>query len=109
MLEQRQIFSMRFFAEQCTPLKNGSVFPSRQEILTQERLCSFDFSDDEILKLIRSLNVQKARGHDDISIRMIKICDKSLVKSLIILFQNCIKSSHYPDIWKKSNITPEYT
>ena len=37
---------------------------------------------------------------------MIKIRDKSLVKPLIILFQNCIKSSHYPDIWKKSNIIP---
>ena len=43
----------------------------------------------------------KAHGHDDIPIRMIKICDKFLVKPL---FQNSIKSSHYPDIWKKSNI-----
>ena len=37
---------------------------------------------------------------------MIKRCDKSLVKSLIILFQNSVKSPHYPDIWKKSNIIP---
>ena len=37
---------------------------------------------------------------------MIKICDKSLLKPLIILFQNSTKSSHYPDIWKKSNIIP---
>ena len=35
---------------------------------------------------------------------MIKICDKSLLKPLIILFQNSTMSSHYPDIWKKSNI-----
>ena len=73
-----------FFAEQCTPLKNGSVLPSSQEFLTQERLCSLDFSNDEILKLIRSLNVHKAHGHD-ISFGMITICDKSLVKPLIIL------------------------
>ena len=51
------------------------------------------FSNDEILKLIRSLNVHKAHGHDDISIRMIKIYEKSLVKPLIILSQNSIKSS----------------
>ena len=50
--------------------------------------------------------MHKAHGHDDIFIRLIKICDKSLVKPLIILFQNFIKSSHYPDIWKKSNIIP---
>ena len=50
----------KFFAEQCTPLKNGSALPSSQEFLTQARLCSLDFSNDEILKLIRSLNVHKA-------------------------------------------------
>ena len=37
---------------------------------------------------------------------MIKRCDKSLVKPLIILLQNSVKSPHYPDIWKKSNIIP---
>ena len=37
---------------------------------------------------------------------MIKICDKSLLKPLIILFGNSIKSSCYPDIWKRSNIIP---
>ena len=67
------IFS-KFFAEHCAPLKNSSIRPSSQECLTQERLCSIDFSNDEVLKLIRSLNVHKARGHDDLSIRM--ICGK---------------------------------
>ena len=94
----------KFFAEECTPLNNGSVLPSNQEFLTQERLYSIDLSNDEILKLIRSLNVHKAHGHDDISIRMKKICDKSLVKPLIILFQNSMTSTRYPDIWKRSNI-----
>ena len=72
----------KFFAEQCTPLKNDSVLLSNQELLTQERFYSLDFSSDEILKLIRSLNVHKARGLDHISIRMIK----SLLKTSIILF-----------------------
>ena len=40
------------FAEQCTSLKNGSVLPSSQEVLTQEMLCSFDFSNDEIFKIL---------------------------------------------------------
>ena len=50
--------------------------------------------------------MQKADGHDDISIRMIKTCDKSLSKPLILLFHNSIKSSCYPNIQKKSNILP---
>ena len=88
----------KFFAEQCTPLKNGSILPSSLEFLTQERLCSLNFSNDEILKLIRFLNVHKAHRYDDISTRMIKRCEKSLIKPIIILFQISIKSSHYPDI-----------
>ena len=30
---------------------------------------------------------------------MIKICDRSLLKPLIVLFRNSIKPSCYPDIW----------
>ena len=37
---------------------------------------------------------------------MIKICDKSLLKPLILLFENSIKDYCYPDIWKRSNIIP---
>lgn len=32
------------------------------------------------------------------------MCDKFLVKYLLILFQSSIKSSQFPDIWKKSKI-----
>ena len=95
-----------FFAEQCTPLQNDSKLPPNLMFLTQSRLDSLDLNEDEILKIIRALNIHKAHGHDDISIRMIKICDKSLLKPLILLFENSIKSSCYPDIWKRSNIIP---
>ena len=94
----------KFFAKQCTPLKNDSKIPINQIFLTQSRLSSLGFNEDEILKIIRALNIHKAHGHDDISIRMIKICDKSLLKPLTILFQNSTKSSCYPVIWKRSNI-----
>ena len=63
-----------------------------------------DFNEEEILKIIRALNIHKAHGHDDISIRMIKMCDKSLLKPLILLFQNSAKLSYFPDIWERSNI-----
>ena len=96
----------KFFAEQCSPLKNDSLLPLNQIFLTQSRLNSLDFNEDEIIKIIRVLNVNKAHGCDDISIRMIKICDKSLLKPLILLFKNSIKYSCYPDIWKRSNIIP---
>ena len=88
----------KFFADQCTPLKNNSAVPTSQMFLTPSRLCTLNFNEEEIMKIIRNLNVHKAHGHDDISIRMIKICDKSILKPLILLFKNSTKSSYYPDI-----------
>ena len=78
----------KFFTEQCTPLKNSSILPVNQIILTQSRLNSIYFNEEEVLKIIRALNIHKAHSHDDISIRMIKIYDKSLLKPLILLFRN---------------------
>ena len=97
-----------YFAEQCTPLKNSSELAINQRFLTQSRLTSLDLNEEEILKIIRALNIHKAHGHDDISIRMIKICDKSLLKPLILFLKNSTKSSNYPDIRKRSNIIPAH-
>ena len=95
---------INFFA---TPLKNDSILPTNQIFLTESRLCSLNFNEDEILKkIIRDLNIHKTHGHDDISIRMIKSCDKSLFQLLTLLFHNSTKLSCYPDIWKISNIIP---
>ena len=48
-----------------------------------------------VMKIIRFLRLHKGHGNKDkdISITMKKICDKSLLKPLIILFQNYFKWS----------------
>ena len=98
----------KFFAKKCTHLRNGSVLPVNQTFLTQARLKSLDFKEVKILKITRALNIYKAHGYDDISIRMIKSCDKSLLKPLILLFKNSFQLSCYPDIWKTPNIIPAH-
>ena len=85
-------------------MKNDSKLPSNQIYLTQSRLVSLNFNEDEIFKIIRALNPRKAHGYGDIFIRMIKICDKLLLKPLVILSKSSSKSCHYPDIWKRYNI-----
>ena len=54
--------------------------------LTKSRLGTLDFNENEILKIIRALKIHKAHVHDDIFIRMIQICDRTLLKPLIIFF-----------------------
>ena len=58
------------------------------------------------MKILRVLDINKANGHDEISIRVLKLCDKSIITALSILFQNCIETKTFPDTWKKSNIVP---
>ena len=63
-------------------------------------------ADNDILKIIRSPDINKVYGHDDISVRMVKICDDSIKKPLSIIYKNCITTGIYPNAWKKSNIVP---
>ena len=67
---------------------------------------SVPFSHDLVINVIRNLNVNKAHGHKDISIRMIKMCDESLVRPLSIIFWNSLNSCIYSSIWKKANVKP---
>ena len=53
------------------------------------------------MKTARALNINKAHGHDEISIRIIKICDEVLVKPLSLIHKNCINTGVCPNTWKK--------
>ena len=83
-----------FFASKCTPLINNSVLPNSLQSVSATMLSSFSFNEEVILKIINALNINKAHGHDDISIRMIKLCSKSVVKPFSIIFKNCIDTVH---------------
>ena len=65
---------------------------------------SISLSDSDILKIIRSLYINKAQGHDAISVRMVKICDDAVKRPLSIIYKNFIEIGIYPNTWKKSNI-----
>ena len=60
----------------------------------------------KLLKIIKSLDANKARGYDGVSIRMLKLSTPSVTKPLDVIFQNCLKSSISPDDWKKRNGVP---
>ena len=53
-------------------------------------------SEEKILAIIRSLNPNKAHDWDEISIRMIKLSDASLVTPLKIIFTNCSRNGVFP-------------
>ena len=104
-LDKANLFS-DFFAKQCTPISNESTVPVSINFVTRERLSSLEFCVDDIVKIIRSLDQNKAHGHDEISIRMIKLCASSISKPLHLIFRNCLETESFPKEWKKANILP---
>ena len=94
-----------FFANQCTPINNTSVLPPF-ECKVNSKIDNVIFTEHDILSIIRSLNSNKAHGWDDISIRMVKMCDESIAYPLKMIFETALKSGIYPDKWKKANVVP---
>ena len=91
---------------QCNPLSNDSKLPENQTYITETKLSSFNIEDEDIYKIIKTLDINKAHGHDEVSIRMLKLCDKSIVKPLSIIFNNCKLKNTLPNLWKKANVVP---
>ena len=85
-----------FFADQCSILRNKSELPATLSKKSSESLTTIDFSNNDILKIIRNLDPNKAHGHDMISIRMVKICDDSICKPLKLISQSCLDSGKFP-------------
>ena len=95
-----------FFASQCTSVSTDSALPNTTNSVSNVSLSSIQFEDQDILKIIWSLNYNKAHGYDDISIRLLKICNSSIVRPLSIIFKNCLQTGTFPNNWKKSNVVP---
>ena len=55
---------------------------------------------------MNKLNSNKAHGDDMISICMLKLCNKSICKPLIIIFKSCLTEGIFPSQWKKASIVP---
>ena len=73
----------------CTSVSHNSTLPLVTSPVTNASLSFISVNDQDILNIIRSLNINKAHGYDDISIRLVKICDSSIVKPLSVIFKNC--------------------
>ena len=102
-----QLFNSHF-SEQCTLLKNISTLPNICSKHTNNILDTIIFSKEDIYKIIKNLDPNKAHGHDMISIRMIKLCGISICKPLEIIFLKCLSSGKFPPEWKKANVAPTF-
>ena len=84
-------------------IETGSELPA-DYLLTPHR---FESVNLDLAKIIfRAFDVSKAHGWDAVSVRMVKICDESLVEPLFDIFQFLLETGNFPSNWKRGNIVP---
>ena len=84
-------------------IETGSELPA-DYLLTLHR---FESVNLDLAKIIfRAFDVSKTHGWDAVSVRMVKICDESLVEPLFDIFQFLLETGNFPSNWKRGNIVP---
>ena len=87
------------------PVANDSTLPAVLET-PNETLSCLEIIASDIGKIIKALKVNKAHGHDEICIRMLRLCESAITELLFLIFRNCLSSNTFPDVWKKVNAIP---
>ena len=76
--------------------------PPTLPVLCPTTLEHIQTNEREVEKLLRAINIKKATGPDGISPRLLQKCAKELSSPLTKLFNLCLKSGTWPQIWKLS-------
>ena len=87
-------------------LQHNKKLRSHIQNLTDNRLWSASLTQDKTAKIIKNLYPNKAHGHDNISIRILKVCDSSIYKPLVIVSNQCTETIFFRLNQKKGNIVP---
>ena len=94
-----------FSATQCTIEDNGSTLPA-PTFKTDDSLSYFEININQIINVINKFSPNKSHGHDGISVAMLQLCSSQVAIPLQMIFQSCISSGSFPDIWKYANVQP---
>ena len=84
-----------FFANQCSLISKNSLFPSELKLLTEQTLTSCGFSETDIFQIVNNQDSNKARDHDMISIRMLKLRGETVYRPLNVIFKTCLTQTSF--------------
>ena len=93
--EKAELFNS-FFSKQCSLISNNSSLPNYINYTTEKRLSTVALSVEAIGKIIQNLDSNKAHGHDNISICMLKICGDSIYEPFEIILRQALLTGVFP-------------
>jgi hypothetical protein len=89
----------------CTSSPSG-VQNITEPAATSANICDIEINPNEVLKLLKSVDLNKGAGPDFIPPILILNCAESLVKPLCIIFRRSLSEGVVPEIWKSAFVTP---
>ena len=97
-----------YFAEQCKLHDNGSVLPDFISRADQS-LSLFHVNTDKIVDIIQKYSTKQAHGCDEISVAMLQLCVTEVALPLSLIFQKCVSTVTFPDLWKSVQTSNQFT
>ena len=93
------------------PTGNYEEHPGILEIRDHSKNETFKFvhcKSEEVLKILKKLNVKKATGYDQIPAKLIKYASVEIAPVISWLINKSIDSCTFPKIMKMANVSPIY-
>ena len=59
-----------------------------------------------MLSILKSLDLTKAHGCDNLSVKMFQICNEVITIPLKPIFDQSLQKRKFPEIWKVANVVP---
>ena len=102
-----EFFESTFQAESYGPLP-AEAYNGCTDDLICDNYPSDSVSTDQVLKLLRGLNIYKSYGPDEMHPKVVKSLSAlpEFVSAMQLLFNTCITERSMPEIWKTESVTP---
>ena len=94
-----------YFASISTVDDDGSDVP-HCDCRTDHNLSSIHITEEDIIDIIKPLNIKKASGIDEISHLMLRNTVQTVYKPLYLLFTKSLELCVYPSTWKIARVLP---
>ena len=104
--EKATVLNDFFVANSTLPEPEDSFALPPLKYITDSRLTYIQFNQAKVYTVLKSLQINKSNGPDNISNKMLKETSEVIAKPLSDLFNKSMQSGKFPDSWKLANVTP---
>ena len=103
--KRRASFNDYFVLQTELPLANA-VPPIIQPYQTQQFLSNIIATEEQVLELMKGVDISKACGYDGIGNKIIKLCSEGFHVYFTYFINLSLSLGQYPSAWKLANVIP---